>query len=239
MTRAATFSISYNLQVFCLPLMCNNYPPYFRAWPDIDSIDHKWRGIEQPFFQLLLAKNVVHTQADGGSWIKIEHAIFQRQSEGEKNDLLLRVLLSVGLPVVTVPSHVHSALDRYIPDQTEIKPPLMRPVLRQVPSCYTNLDRKEKLFLLQFCLSDRNFSDLDGLQLLPLSNGQFAKFENRATTIYIASPEHPQELFPGLSDRFLDKTVEKDILGYLQAAAFKGIVRTYYHYTLITERSSN
>ena len=188
---------------------------------------------------MLLEENVVHTQADGGSWIKIKDAIFQRHSEGQKNYLLLRVLLSVGLPAVTVPSHVHSALDRYIPDQTEIKPPLIRYVLRQVPSCYTKLDRKQKLFLLEFCLSDRNFSDLDGLQLLPLSNGQFAKFENRATTIYIASPEHPQELFPGLSDRFLDKTVEEDILGYLQAAAFKGIVRTFYHYTPISEGSSN
>ena len=226
MTRAATFCNSYNLQVFCFQLICNNNLLYFRAWPDIEGIDGKWRGLEKPFFQLLLAKNVFHTQADGGSWIKIEDAIFQGQSEGQQNDLLLRVLLSVGLPAVTVPSHVHSALDRYVADQTEIKPPLIRDVLRQEPSWYTKLDRKEKLFLLQFCLRDLNFSDLDGLQLLPLSNGQFAKFKNRATTIYIASPEHPQELFPGLSDRFLDKTVEADILGYLQAAAVKGIVRT-------------
>ena len=209
-----------------MPLICNKIFLYFRAWPDIDSIDHKWKGLEKPFFQLLLEKNIFHTQADGGSWIKIEEAIFQGQSEGKQNDLLLRVLLSVGLPAVTVPSHVHSALDRYVAHQTEIKPPLIRDVLRQEPSCYTKLDRKEKLFLLQFCLSDRNFSDLDGLQLLPLSNGQFAKFENRATAIYIASPEHPQELFPGLSDRFLDKTVEANILGYLQAAALKGTVLT-------------
>ena len=225
MTRTATFYSSYNLQLFYLQLICNNNLPYFRAWPDIHSIDHKWRGLEKPFFQLLLAKNVVHTQADGGSWVKIEDAIFQRQSEGQQNDLLLRILLSVGLSAVTVPSHVQTALDIYFPDQTEIKPPLIRQVLRQEPSCYTKLERKAKLFLLQFCLSDRNFSDLDGLQLLPLSNGQFAKFENRATAIYIASPEHPQELFPGLRDRFLDKTVEEDILGYLQAAAFKGILR--------------
>ena len=208
-----------------MQLICNNNLSYFRAWPDIASIDHKWKGLEKPFFKLLLAENVVHTQADGGSWVKKEAAIFQRQSEGQENDLLLRVLLSVRLSAVTVPRHVQTALDIYFPDQTEIEPSLIRHVLRQVPSCYTKLDRKEKLFLLHFCLRDRNFSDLNGLQLLPLSNGQFAKFENSTTTIYIASPEHPQELFPGLPDRFLDKTVEADILGYLQAAAFKGIVR--------------
>ena len=175
---------------------------------------------------MLLEENVVHTQADGGSWVKIEDAIFQRQSEGQQNELLLRILISVGLSAVTVPGHVQSALDRYIPDKTEIKPLSMRLVLRQVPSCYTKLDRKEKLFLLQFCLRDRNFSDLDGLQLLPLSNGQFVKFENRAKAVYIASPEHPQELFPGVRDCFLDKTVEEGIIGNLQAAALQGIHRT-------------
>ena len=175
---------------------------------------------------MLLEKNVVHTQADGGSWVKIEDAIFQRQSQGQQNELLLRILISVGLSAVTVPGHVQSALDRYIPDKTEIKPSLMRHVLRQVPSCYTKLDRKEKLFLLQFCLRDRNFSELDGLQLLPLSNGQFVKFDNRTKAVYIASTEHPQELFPGVRDCFLDKTVEEGIIGNLQAAALQGVHRT-------------
>ena len=226
MTRAATFFANYNLQVFCFQLIYNKNLPYFRAWPDIDKIDHKWRGLEKPLFQLLLAKNVVHTQADGGSWVMIKDAIFQRQSEGQQNGLLLKVLLSVGSPAVSVPRHVHSALDRYAPNRVDIKPHLIRDALKQAPACYTKLDNNDKLFLLQFCLSDRDFSDLDGLQLLPLSNGKFVKFENHATTVYIASPEHPQELFPGLSDGFLDKTVEEDILGYLQAAASQGILQT-------------
>ena len=66
----------------------------------------QWGGLEKPLFRLLLEKNVVHTQAQGGQWVAVKEAIFQRVAEGEQNELLLKVLLSVGLPAVRVPSHV-------------------------------------------------------------------------------------------------------------------------------------
>ena len=199
---------------------------HFRAWPDIPSINQKWKSVEKPFFQFLLDKDVVHTEANGGRWVKIKEAIFQKQSSDHWNDLLLRVLLSVGLAAVAVPRHVHSALDTYALDKTEVEPRLVRYVLREVPSSYVNLDRHEKLLLLQFSLTDRHFSDLEGLQLLPLCNGQFARFEARATTVYIASSEHPQELFAALDDRFLDKRVHDDIVRFLKEAVSQGTLLT-------------
>ena len=152
----------------------------------------------------------------------VKEAIFQRGTEGEQNELLLKVLLSVGLPAVSVPSHVLQAVDVYAPGQDQITPPLIRYVLTKVPSCYTSLDDTEKLLLLQFCLSDRAFKDLDSLQLLPLANGTFAKFDSRATAVYIASTEHPQELFPGIPEKFLQNDLEEDILRNLRMAASGG-----------------
>ena len=196
---------------------------HFRAWPDIHSVNQIWKSVEKPFFQILLDKDVVHTEAKGGSWRKVKEAIFQRQSSDHWNELLFRVLLSVGLAAVAVPPHVHSGLDKYASKKKkEIEPRLIRQVLRKVPSSYVNLDRQEKLLLLQFSLSDRHFSDLEGLQLLPLCNGQFAKFEAQATTVYIASAEHPQELFAALDDRFLDKSVHEDIVRVLKEAVSQG-----------------
>ena len=195
---------------------------HFRAWPDIHSINQNWKSVEKPFFQILLDKDVVHTEAKGGSWRKVNEAIFQKQSGDHWNELLLKVLLSVGLAAVAVPRHVHSGLDKYASSKTEIEPRLIRHVFRQVPSSYVNLKRQEKLLLLEFSLSDRRLLDLDGLQLLPLSNGQFAKFEARATTVYIASSEHPQELFAALDDRFLDKSVHEDIVRVLKEAVSQG-----------------
>jgi len=170
----------------------------------------------------------VHTEANGGSWVKVKEAIFQKQSGDHWNDLLLRVLLSVGLPAVAVPRHVHSVLDKYAAGKVEIEPRLIRYVLREVPSSYRNLERQEKLLLLQFSLTDRHFSDLEGLQLLPLCNGQFANFEARATTVYIASSEHPQGLFPALDDRFLDTSVHEDIVCILKEAVSQGTPLTQY-----------
>ena len=114
------------------------------------------------------------------------------------------------------------AIDIYAPGHAEVTPTFIRSVLRQAPSSYTSLTRRDKLLLLQFSLSDGNFKDLDGLQLLPLANETFAKFQHRAKPVFIASPEHPQELLPGLDDRFVDTSVGKDILQRLQTATFRG-----------------
>ena len=174
-------------------------------------------------FQLLLEEEVVHTEAQGGRWVTVDEAIIQSMAGDEPNDLLLRILLTANLPAVTVPSHLLSAIDIYAPHQPEITPSLIRHVLRQAPSSYTSLHRQDKLLLLQFSLSDGDFSDLHGLQLLPLSNGKFAKFEYHANPVYISSPQHPQELLPALDDSFLDTNVNEDILQHLQAATTQGM----------------
>ena len=152
----------------------------------------------------------------------VKEAIFQRGAEGEQDKLVLKVLLSVGLPAVSVPSHVLQAVDVYAPGQDQITPPLIRCVLRKAPSCYTSLDNTEKLLLLQFCLNDRAFKDLDSLQLLPLADGTFAKFDSRATAVYVTSPEHPQELFPCIPEKFLQNDLDEDILRNLRSAASEG-----------------
>ena len=199
------------------------FPFIVRAWPDISRIDEKWKRLEKPLFQLLMTEKVVHTRAQSGKWLTVKDAVFHRLPEDELKELLLRVLLSADVPIVTIPSHVLSAIYAYEPDIAELTPYMVRLVLRQVPSCYSSLHREEKLLLLRCSLSDRQFADLYGLQLLPLANGTFAKFGNRANTIYIDSPKHPRELFPGVDHRLLDKHIDADILQSLKAAALQGI----------------
>ena len=152
----------------------------------------------------------------------VKEAIFQRLLGDEPKDLLLRVLLSVNLPAVSVPSHILRAIDIYSPNQAEVTPRLIRRVLKQAPYSYRSLHRRDKLLLLQFTLRDGDFNDLHGLQLLPLSSGKFVIFERGARPVYIPSPKHPQELLPGLEDQFLDRNVHEDILEKLQIVASTG-----------------
>ena len=170
-----------------------------------------------------MTEKVVHTQAESGKWLTVKDVIFHRLPEDEQKELLMRVLLSADVPIVTVPSHVRCAIDAYGPDIAELAPSMVRLVLRQVPSCYSSLHREEKLSLLRCSLSDHQFADLYGLQLLPLANGTFAKFGNGASMIYIDSLKHPRELFPGIGHRLLDTCIDADILQNLEAAALQGM----------------
>ena len=194
-----------------------------RAWPDISSIDPKWEKIRDLLFHLLLQKNVVYTPTHLGQWLTVQQVVFDLLSRDEPKELLQRVLLAADVPVVSVPSHVTDAILCYAGASVKkITPSCTRAALKQVPFCYQNLDRREKLELLQFCLKDRKFDELCGLKLLPLSNGAFTTFSYRGDHIYICSPDHPRELFPGLRHRFIDDTVDGDIIGKLKDAAVRG-----------------
>ena len=195
----------------------------FRAWPDISSIDPKWEKIENPLFTLLLQKKVLYTPAYRGQWLTVEEAVFDLLSEDEPKELLQRVLLASGVSVVAVPSHVTDAITSHAATTVKpITPSLTREALKKNPQCYKKLLRRDKLLLLQFCLKDCKFEKLQDLKLLPLSDGTFTTFSNRGEKIYICSPNHPRELFPGLEHRFIDDTVDGDIIGKLKDAADQG-----------------
>ena len=195
----------------------------YRAWPDIKCLDPEWEKIIDPLFHLLLQKKVVYTPAHLGQWLTVQEAVFDLLSRDEPKELLQQVLLAADVPVVSVPSHVADAIICFAGATVkDISPSGTRAKLKQVPSCYQNLDKREKLLLLQFCLKDRKNDELCGLKLLPLSNGTFTTFSDRGEKIFICSPNHPRELFPGLEHRFIDDTVDRDIIGKLKDAADQG-----------------
>ena len=194
-----------------------------RAWPDIGSIDPKWEKIEDPLFALLLQKKVVYTPAHFGQWLTVGKAVFDLLSENEPKELLQRVLLDGGVSVVSVPSHVMDAITSHAATTVKtITPSRTRATLKKDPKCYKKLDRREKLLLLKFCLKDCKFENLHDLKLLPLSDGSFTTFSDVGEKIFICSPNHPQELFPGLEHRFIDHRVDGDIIGKLKDAANQG-----------------
>jgi len=172
---------------------------------------------------LLLQKKVVYTPAHFGQWLTVQKAVFDLLSKDEPKELLQRVLLAADVPVVSVPSHVTDAILFYAGATVKnITPSGTRAALKQVPFCYQNLDRREKLLLLQFCLKDRKYDKLCGVMLLPHFNGTFTKFSDQGERIYICSRNHPRQLFPGLGHRFLDETLDGDVIGKLNDAADQG-----------------
>lgn len=196
-----------------------------RAWPNVDILDQKWKKIQDPLFEALCSEKIIYTRAGGGRWLKVEEAVFDKLDDNELKELLSRVLLHANENVASMPYHVLKTVGLYAEVRKEINPPFVRNVLKENPFCYRNLRRTEKLKLLKFVLSceGNRFTELIGLELLPIAGGCFTSFANSDEAIYIASPEHPQELLPGLHHRFLDQEIDVNLFRSLEVVAKKGM----------------
>ena len=193
-----------------------------RAWPDMNSIDQKWRRVQIPLFELLCSERVVYSRVQGGKWLSVGEATLANFPENDPKELLVQVFLAANQNVATLPEHVLRALELYTNVSTGITPSLTRRVLRQTPVCYRSLSRLEKIQLLKFVLKDEQFSDLFELELLPVTNERFVSFSNTDQAVYISSPEHPLELLPGLKDQFLDQDIDVSLFQSLQAVSKQG-----------------
>jgi sacsin len=138
---------------------------------------------------------------------------------------VIALLNKTGKKVVTVPVNVTTALEQYCTSSTKnITPKLLRNSLKEDPSCYCNLSYEDKILLLKYILSDSDFKDLEGLELLPLSDKTFTTFQpkNYNVPIYIDSSDHPKSLLPGLQRMFLDTEMDDTVIKQLKNAVKKG-----------------
>ena len=178
--------------------------------------------LKEPLFKSLCNKQVIHTEACGGKWLYVGEAIFNRLAENDPVELLRSLLLKAHQNIATVPSHVLQSIQDFEQLITEVTPSLVRSVLKTVPFSYESLEKEEKLQLLKFLLKDECSSELSGLKLLPVSDGEFVPFSNSDETIFISSREHPPGLVPTLRHRLLDQSLESETLKKLEALAKTG-----------------
>ncbi|MFT7803385.1 sacsin-like, partial [Arapaima gigas] len=193
----------------------------YGAWPDPGKIRPRWKPILEPLFRDLLQQAVIYSVTD--IWMSVDEAVFSELDDSEEStEAVLCYLLSSGIQVAKVPAAVDAVLTRYIAAPRAVKkvtPALVRQVLRKArhkgPS-------REKLLLLEFVLGDVCYSDLIGLELLPLQNETFTAFSssvNDKDAVYIASEEFPRSLYPGLEGRFVLESIKPSVMTSLKEAA--------------------
>ena len=210
----------------------------YNAWPDIEKADVKWKKLTEVFCKEVLDDEILHTDVDGGKWIQPKDAVLDKlQESSQVKEAIISTLHLGHQTIVTAPPHVVTAVTMHYRNHImEITPSLVRDVLRNVSPKYTTFDRRTKLSLLAYILSDNRMSDLPGLELLPLSDGCFAAFGTNdcdpETRVFVASPEHPQSLLPGLKSIFLDQTIDPEILRQLREAAETGMYRFFKGYNI-------
>ncbi|XP_028319754.1 sacsin isoform X2 [Gouania willdenowi] len=193
----------------------------YRAWPDPKQVKSRWKPILQPLFQELLQQEVIYSLSE--SWVRVDQVVFSDLDTDEAfSETLINYLQSSGMQVAKVPATVDLVLTAYMTESTEVKnmtPSLLRHVIRK---CKHKGPSQEKLLLLEFVLSDANYSDLIGLELLPLQDGTFTTFASSVSekdVIHISSEEFPRSLYPGLEHRFILESVKQSVMDSLKKAA--------------------
>ncbi|KAJ8400343.1 hypothetical protein AAFF_G00397260 [Aldrovandia affinis] len=198
-------------------------PPWgaYGAWPDPGRVRPHWQAILAPLFQDLLQQRVVYSLE--GSWIAARDAVFSELDEAEGSaQAVIGYLQSAGMQVATVPVAVDAVLTAYTPPPgmvAKVTPALVRQALRKTRHKGSS---REKLLLLEFVLGDAGYSDLIGLELLPLQSEAFAAFSSSVSekdAVYIASEEYPRSLYPGLEGRFILDSIKPTVMKSLKEAA--------------------
>lgn len=166
----------------------------YGAWPDPQQVKSRWKPLLQPLFQELLRLPAIYSLC--GHWVQADQAVF---SELDMDQDISRIVISYlqrsGARVATVPASVDAVLASYMAEGAQVKkvtPSLLRQLIRR------DKDQgppQDKLSLLEFVLRDANYSELIGLQLLPLQDETFTSFSSPVSekdSVYIASEDFPR-----------------------------------------------
>lgn len=166
----------------------------YGAWPNPNQVKSRWKAILQPLFHELLQLPVIYSLCE--KWVQADEVVFSELDMDEDiSKIVINYLQNSGVQVAKVPISVDVVLASYVLEASEVKkvkPPFLRQVIRKNKHKGSS---QEKLLLLEFVLSDANYSDLIGLELLPLQDGTFTSFSSPVSekdAIYITSEEYPR-----------------------------------------------
>ena len=185
---------------------------FYEAWPEVTVIKGThWENVLCPLFSDLLTHPVFwseRTEAlrQTGEWVGYANAVLTPPKE-KLPSVLHRALSDSGLKLVTVPQKVWDGLALARKAVTEVSPKLARKQFRNQIHSYVNIDPIGKGILLEYCLKDKQYNDLQGIYLLPLANGNFVPFQPRTiytNRVYLCNSMCPRYLLPNLDHMLVD-----------------------------------
>ena len=185
----------------------------YNCWPVNSNIKGTpWEGILKPFFDMLLFNDrVVHTISNRGQWISIADSLFAPRDK-DIPSCIKSVLTLSGRKVVELGFKQWDAIEEYYLPKNSVQiinPSIVRRILKLNQESYNFRAQHEKYCILQYCLIDENYSDLEGLQLIPLIDGSFSTFQTiqnsgKSQTLYVCRREICHQLLPGLDHIMVD-----------------------------------
>uniref|UniRef100_UPI0037E8DF6F sacsin n=1 Tax=Semicossyphus pulcher TaxID=241346 RepID=UPI0037E8DF6F len=205
----------------------------YDLWPDIAKIKHreKWYAVALDVLHHLFGQNVavLSLDKDEKKFITPSEAVFPCNGPTSSDILtaIKRTLVSCGENLVTLPESVTRAINEAYPHHNTLKqvtPKFLRDILHRIG--VHNISKDDKLFLLEYALSDGKYKELKGLQLLPLNDGSFRSFTDREDdTALIDSDLFPRVLLPCCKHLFIPDDLSPVCSDHLKELARKKIFK--------------
>lgn len=170
----------------------------YSLWPDVSQMQQKdkWLDVAENVFYRLLSENmpVLSLARDETQFIPLSEAVLpcNGPTRAETLSAIKRTLVSCRENLVSLPASVVRAIEAHPSTNPKyVTPSFLREVLHR--SVVHNISKEDKLCILEYILSDGKYKELEGLQLLPLSDGSFRAFTNKEEdTALIDSEEFPR-----------------------------------------------
>ena len=172
----------------------------YGLWPDFTHLKHKekWHAVAQNVLQCLFRENiaVLSLAEDEKRFVCPSEAVLPCDSStsSKVSAAIQNVLICCGVNLVKIPEWVERAIVRAYPHPESLKrvtPTFLRTILRKTD--LRNVTKEDKISLLEYVLSDGTYEELQGLPLLPLSDGTFRSFTNKEEDIaFIDSHDFPR-----------------------------------------------
>ncbi|XP_059198134.1 sacsin-like [Centropristis striata] len=199
----------------------------YNLWPDISQIKHreKWYAVALDVLDHLFKQNVavLSLAKNERQFITPSEAVFPCNGPTSSDILaaIERTLVSCGENLVTLSGSVAKAINEAYPQPSTLKhvtPTFLRDILRRM-NMHT-ISKDDKLWLLEYVLSDGKYRELKGLQLLPLNDGSFRSFTDREEdTALIDSNEFPRVLLPCCKHLFIPDDLSRTCSTHLKELA--------------------
>ena len=200
----------------------------YSTLPNLNEVRGHWCSLLKPLFKLLQDQELFYAQSiHGNSWIALKQGVLDRlqvtDSSGtgpgvspETRTAIVSTVTQICSVITNLPRRVLEMVDKQFPQHCQITPHVVRWAIKNENYDISKVNRQERLLLLGYVLSDKQYSKLADLPLLPLANGEFTKFhvhchaKNPSKSIFVPSENCPAALLPNMEDRFLHGNLPDD-----------------------------
>ena len=199
----------------------------YRCFPDMSKVGTKWEKCVKMVYRDLLQTNCIFVEKHR-AWIKPNQPMYttfdQQNVARSTKDSVIRVLdCYKNVNNTTIPEHLWRFLKK-LTALKDISPKEFVRILKSGDAYSHCIAEDDKLNILDYIMKDKEFGLLQELELLPLEDGSFIKFQHKGSKtspVYFCKKEETL-LFPGLENKLVSTRTNEKLTNVLQILAKKG-----------------